>query len=217
MSLLIQTSGIPKLVFKLGHHCVEVLGYLNSQWAKTKAGQNNIRAMSADLHKDSCGLGPRNCQFENRVSQILAKAKECVMDYNSWVRMIARNHLKESSKIWLQFKNVEYVVGKWDAFMCWFVYYVMVHMYSTAILHVYILYTLVLSPNWTKGIVRMQTFFIWIIKRNLLSETHWCFCQRFFYENNELWQYALQSVVVNIILYLPLSQLVELDVKVRAM
>ena len=39
----------------------------------------------------------------------------------------------------------------------------------------------------------------------------------FFYENNELWQYALQSVVVNIILYLPLSQLVELDVKVRAM
>ena len=216
MPLLLQTSGIPNLVFKLGH-CVEVLGYLNSQWAKTKAGQNNIRAMSADLHKDSCGLGPRNCQFENRVSQILAKAKECVMDYNSWVRMIARNHLKESSKIWLQFKNVEYVVGKWDAFMCWFVYYVMVHMYSTAILHVYILYTLVLSPNWTKGIVRMQTFFIWIIKRNLLSETHWCFFQRFFYENNELWQYALQSVVVNIILYLPLSQLVELDVKVRAM
>ena len=159
MPLLLQTSGIPNLVFKLGH-CVEVLGYLNSQWAKTKAGQNNIRAMSADLHKDSCGLGPRNCQFENRVSQILAKAKECVMDYNSWVRMIARNHLKESSKIWLQFKNVEYVVGKCDAFMCWFVYYVMVHMYSTAILHVYILYTLVLSPNWTKGIVRMQTFFI---------------------------------------------------------
>ena len=115
MPLLLQTSGIPNLVFKLGH-CVEVLGYLNSQWAKTKAGQNNIRAMSADLHKDSCGLGPRNCQFENRVSQILAKAKECVMDYNSWVRMIARNHLKESSKIWLQFKNVEYVVGKMGCF-----------------------------------------------------------------------------------------------------
>ena len=159
MPLLLQTSGIPNLVFKLGH-CVEVLGYLNSQWAKTKAGQNNIRAMSADLHKDSCGLGPRNCQFENRVSQILAKAKECVMDYNSWVRMIARNHLKESSKIWLQFKNVEYVVGKWDAFMCWFVYYVMVHMYSTAILHVYILYTLVLSPNWTKGVVNAAFFYL---------------------------------------------------------
>ena len=43
------------------------------------------------------------------------------------------------------------------------------------------------------------------------------FVKGFFYENNELWQYALQSVVVNIILYLPLSQLVELDVKVRAM